>query len=69
VGEVLHNIFKYDFWDIDALANQIIGIATSPSLTYELKKNTAQEYARISWHNVAAQCIDLYSRVKQGATV
>lgn len=69
VGEVLNNIFRYDFWDVDALANQIVGIATSPSLSYELKKNTAREYARISWHDVAKQCVELYGRAKQGVLI
>jgi glycosyltransferase involved in cell wall biosynthesis len=64
VGELLHNIFKYDFWDTDALADQIVGIATSPSLSYELRENVRHEYARISWHDVARQCMDLYHRTR-----
>jgi len=65
VGEILNNIFRYDFWDTDALANQIVGIATSPALSYELKKNTMHEYARISWHDVARQCMRLYAGTTQ----
>lgn len=68
VGEVLHNIFRYDFWDTDALADQIVGIATSPSLSYDLRTNVKREYSRISWGDVARQCMAMYSRVKQGAT-
>ncbi|HEY5695851.1 MAG TPA: glycosyltransferase family 4 protein [Candidatus Saccharimonadales bacterium] len=60
VGEILHNIFRYDFWDIDRLADQIVGIATSPSLAHELRVNARQEYARISWHDVARRCMELY---------
>jgi glycosyltransferase involved in cell wall biosynthesis len=63
VSEILHSIFRYDFWDIDRLADQIIGIATSPALAYELKTNIKNEYARISWHDVARQCLLLYDRV------
>ncbi len=62
VGEILHNIFRYDFWDVDRLADQIVGIATSPSLAHELRVNARREYARISWHDVARQCIELYRR-------
>ena len=69
VGEILHNIFRYDFWDIDMLADQMIGIALSPSLATELKVNASQEYARISWHDVAGQCMQLYARMKEGAKV
>lgn len=69
VGEVLHSIFRYDFWDVDALADQIVGIATSDALASELKSNVRQEYDRISWHDVAQQCMTLYARMKTGATV
>ena len=68
VGEILHNIFRYDFWDIDTLADQIVGIATSPSLATELRRNAKREYARISWGDVAKQCMRLYARAKIGAT-
>lgn len=68
VGEVLKSIFRYDFWDVDKLADQLVGIATSPALQASLKDNVKQEYARISWHDVARKCIHLYERMKIGAT-
>lgn len=60
VGEVLDSIFRYDFWDVDVLADQIVGIAASPALMKELKENVKQDYARISWHTVANRCLGLY---------
>jgi glycosyltransferase involved in cell wall biosynthesis len=69
VGEILHNIFRYDFWDTDKLADQIIAVATSPALSYELRHNARREYARISWRDVARQCVLLYERVQKGVTV
>ena len=69
VGEVLHSIFRYDFWDTDVLADQIVGIATSQALASELKTNVKHEYARLSWHDVASKCMQLYDHMKQGATV
>lgn len=69
VGEVLHNIFKYDFWDHDVLADQIIGIATSPALQQVLRENVRHEYAKLSWNDVARQCIRLYKDVKRGVLV
>lgn len=68
VGEVLSNIFRYDFWDIDVLADQIVGIATSPSLASCLKENVRHEYAKISWADVAQQCAQLYDKTKQRAS-
>jgi glycosyltransferase involved in cell wall biosynthesis len=66
VGEVLHSIFRYDFWDIDVLADQMIGIATSKSLSNELRQNVKQEYTRISWQDVASQCLRMYRHLRTG---
>jgi glycogen synthase len=69
VGEVLHNVFRYDFWDTDKLADQLIGLATSSALAETLKENVRHEYARISWQDVARQCLSLYRTVKRGMPV
>jgi glycogen synthase len=68
VGEVLHSIFRYDFWDVDVLADQMVGIATSDSLKNALKQNVLNEYNRISWHDVARDCLRIYNMMKQGVT-
>lgn len=65
VGEVLHSIFRFDFWDTDRLADQMIAIATSPALSHDLKINIRREYARISWHDVAQDCLRLYTHHKK----
>jgi len=67
VGEVLHSIFRYDFWDIDVLADQIIGIATSKALKDSLKKDVKNEYNRISWNDVAKSCLCIYNSIEKGA--
>lgn len=63
VGEVLDSIFRFDFWDVDVLADQIVGIAASPALMSELKTNVKKEYARISWQSVADRCIGVYGNL------
>lgn len=60
VGEVLSNIFRYDFWDTDKLADQMIAIATSQSLKMELTNGVKREYAKISWDDVARRCMEMY---------
>ena len=66
VGEVLNNILRFDYWDTDLLADEIVNIATSPALQRSLKENVKQEYAKISWHDAAKKCMQLYqSSVKQ----
>ena len=69
VAEVLSSIFRYDFWDIDRLADQIVGIATSDSLRNSLKENVTHEYARLSWHDVAKKCMEIYKKPHIGAFV
>jgi len=61
VAEVLHSIFMYDFWDVDRLADQIVGIATSDSLKQALRENVTNEYAQLSWNDVAKKCMHAYS--------
>lgn len=69
VGEVLDSIFRFDFWDSELLADQIIGLATSPAMLGEMKRNILQEYADISWDDVAEQCITHYGYARTGAYV
>lgn len=67
VGEILNNIFRYDFWDTDRLADQLVGIAASTSLKRSLKQGAKEEYAKLSWQDVAKQCMGIYKRhVRQG---
>lgn len=63
VGEVLDNVMKFDYWDVNKLADQIVNIAESPALQASLKENVKKEYSKLSWQDVARQCIDLYERL------
>lgn len=64
VSEVLNSIFTYDFWDTDKLANQLVGIAKSEALKKSLQENVLHEYTRISWGDIAQQCIAHYKSAK-----
>lgn len=66
VGEILHSIFRYDYWNIDALADQLVGIALSDALASSLRSGVKREYARLSWSDVAARCMELYRRLQPG---
>lgn len=61
VGEVLNSIFRFDFWDTDKLADQIVGVAASPALQQSLAQDVKQEYLKFSWQDVAIRCQELYS--------
>lgn len=63
VGEILSSIFRYDYWDTDRLADQLVGIATSPALQMSLKQGARREYMRLSWRDVADLCLRSYTQV------
>ena len=67
VGEILNSIFRYDFWDVEKLADQLVGIATSDALKKSLKDDVKNEYAQLSWNDVAHKCMRLYDSMKIGA--
>lgn len=69
VGEVLNNIFRYDFWQEDVLADQIIGIATSSALKNSLTENVKKEYTRLSWADAAKSCLAAYKNATKGITI
>lgn len=60
VGEVLHNILRFDYWDTHKLARQLVMIAKSPALLAMLKEDVKTEYANLSWHDAARRCVELY---------
>lgn len=66
VGEVLNSVLRYNFWDTDTLADQLVGIAASPALKSELQNNVHKEYARLSWSDVATRCMMIYTAMKSG---
>lgn len=69
VGEVLNNIFRYDFWDEERLANQLVAIATSTALRTSLQDNVKLEYTKISWLDAAKSCTKVYLMAGRGAVL
>lgn len=65
VGEILENIIRFDYWDVDKMAQAMVDIAESPELKESLKKKVKEEYAQISWGDAAQQCLKLYDSAKR----
>ena len=61
VSEIIWSAMKYDFWDEQKLADQILAIANHPPLLQSLQSNVKNEYARISWQNIAKKCLKVYN--------
>lgn len=64
VSEVIWSAMKYDFWDEDKLADEILAIAGSNALKNSLQTNVQKEYQKLSWSKVAKKCQSVYNSVK-----
>ncbi len=63
VGEVLQHVLRYDFWDVDKLADQLLALSTTSSLRSTLAKNVASEVERLSWRSVANKMLTRYGKM------
>ncbi len=63
VSEVLKHALKADFWDIDALADQIYGLLHYDALSASFKKYGRQEVNNLKWENAAAKVKEVYQSV------
>ena len=63
VSEVIRSAMRYDFWDIEKLADEIVAISKSKALKNTLKKGIAEEYLKISWADVAKRVERVYNSV------
>lgn len=62
-GEVLNHVLRFDYWDTQKLADEIINISLSPALEQELKQNVRREYLRVSWGDIAEKMIHEYDKI------
>lgn len=69
VSEVLHNVLKVDYWDIDAMANQITAVIRSSGLRTHLAANAVVESHSITWHEPADRFIKMYARHQKAILV
>ena len=60
VGELVRNVLKVDFWDVDGLAEKILAALRYPGLARELRERGKQEVGGISWSSVAERVESIY---------
>ncbi len=63
VGEVLHHVLTFDYWDIYRMADQILAVAEHDTLRDELYHNSFEEFRHLSWLTVARKCQAIYSKM------
>ena len=62
-AEILTNVIKTDYWDIDAMADAINAIITYPALYNQLRRDGLDEVNRITWDKAGQKVIDIYRKV------
>ncbi|KKQ46188.1 MAG: Glycosyltransferase, partial [Candidatus Woesebacteria bacterium GW2011_GWA1_37_8] len=65
VSEIVSNVLKTDFWDIDEIANKVISAIRYPALLTVLKDESKKELPNISWDRPADKCLHVYQDLAQ----
>lgn len=55
VSEVVKHALKVDFWDVDEMANKILGVIGYPGLKESLSQHGQREAERATWADAAAK--------------
>ena len=63
VAEVIRSAMRYDFWDTEKLADEIIAIVESKALKKTLQDGISREYCKISWNDVAKKIEKVYNSI------
>ncbi|NJK33122.1 MAG: glycosyltransferase family 4 protein [Deltaproteobacteria bacterium] len=60
VSEVLQNVLKVDFWDVDDMANKIVAVLKHPPLRQALREHGTMEVRNLTWDGAAQKCEAVY---------
>ena len=62
-AEVLKYAFKVDFWDVDAMADDIYALLQYPALSEFAAKQGYEEVNALKWNNATKKMIEVYKSV------
>ena len=62
-AEILTNVIKTDYWDVDAMADAIYSIVTYPAMHRQLSEDGLAEVNQITWDKAGRKVIDIYNKV------
>lgn len=61
VSEVINNVLKVDFWDVDEMANKILTTLNQKPLLDSLRENGGRDVQNVTWDKSAEKCINIYN--------
>ena len=62
VSEVIKNTLTVDFWDIEQMADLILGLLNHNEANQEITKNAYRELDNITWEKAAEKFIEVYNK-------
>ena len=62
-GEILDNVIKVDYWDIDALADAMYSVCANDALYNYLSEEGIKEVDRITWEKVGLRIRECYNQL------
>ncbi|MBD5237433.1 MAG: glycosyltransferase [Bacteroidales bacterium] len=62
-AEILENVIKTDYWDIDAMADAMHALISYPALHNSLRNRGIEEIHGITWEKAGKKVIDIYKDV------
>jgi glycosyltransferase involved in cell wall biosynthesis len=62
-AEILSNVIKINYWDIEAMADAIYSIVTYPAMYEHMKEEGKIEVDQIVWEKAGQKVIDIYKSV------
>lgn len=63
VSEVLQNVLKVDFWNVDELAERILSVLRLPALGRQLAEGGRAELTDLTWERQAGRLLAVYGEV------
>ncbi len=64
-SEILSNVIKIDYWDVDAMADAMYSICTHPSMAEFLKEEGKKEVDAIVWEEAGKKVRAIYDKLTQ----
>lgn len=62
-AEILNNVIKTDYWDIDSIADAVYSIVTYPAMYEHLRIEGKNEVDQIVWSKAGQKVINIYKRL------
>ena len=62
-AEILSNVIKVDYWDVNEMANAIYSIITYPTMFRQLQERGLEEVGQIVWKKAGTKVINIYKKL------